>query len=97
MKQAFRFFIKNSRITVLGGWLAQLSGLAAIILVIYLKQNNLVGWTILVLSGLIIVIFGFAAQANSLGLKPFTNDLLGWRKAKESYKVKNDEPNKQEW
>jgi hypothetical protein len=28
----------------------------------------------------------FEGRATALGLKPFTNDPLGWRKAKESYK-----------
>ena len=29
----------------------------------------------------------FEGRATALGLKPFTNDPLGWRKAKESYKA----------
>lgn len=28
----------------------------------------------------------FEGRATALGLKPFTNDPLGWRKAKQSYK-----------
>jgi hypothetical protein len=29
---------------------------------------------------------GLSNSATSIGLKPFTNDPLGWRKAKQSYK-----------
>jgi hypothetical protein len=32
----------------------------------------------------------FEGRAVALGLKPFTNDPLGWRKAKESYKSPED-------
>jgi hypothetical protein len=32
----------------------------------------------------------FEGRAVALGLKPFTNDPLGWRKAKESYKSQVD-------
>ena len=31
----------------------------------------------------------FEGRAAALGLKPFTNDPLGWRKAKESYKTED--------
>ena len=32
----------------------------------------------------------FEGRATALGLKPFTNDPLGWRKAKKSYETKDD-------
>jgi hypothetical protein len=40
----------------------------------------------LITSWVAILVFGVAAKAEALGFKPFTNDPLGWRKAKKSYK-----------
>lgn len=47
--------------------------------------------------GLVIGYFGgYSSQAAVLKLKPFTNDPLGWRKAKKTYMSKKDfdEPSK---
>lgn len=39
----------------------------------------------------IAAIGGFSGRAKSLEIKPFTNDPIGWRKAKENYLKKNAE------
>lgn len=44
-----------------------------------------------IVSGLILM---FEGRATALGLKPFTNDPLGWRAAKKSY-VKADHSNEE--
>jgi uncharacterized membrane protein len=36
------------------------------------------------------LIMMFQGRASAIGLKPFTNDPLGWRKAKKSYEKKED-------
>lgn len=33
---------------------------------------------------------GFSGRAKALGLKPFTNDRLDWRRAKKSYQTDSD-------
>ena len=35
---------------------------------------------------------GFSGRAKALDLKPFTNDPLGWRKAKKTYQVDPEAP-----
>ena len=89
MRKLLEFFIRDGRTTNLGGMVAQLLALAAIVAVIGFRLNNLLGWIILIVSGIVILVFGIAGRAEALGLKPFTNDPLGWRKAKETYQ--NDE------
>lgn len=47
-------------------------------------------WLAIPIGGLAIIsaaLLIFEGAAVSVGLKPFTNDPLGWRKAKESYKA----------
>ncbi|MFA7293544.1 MAG: hypothetical protein WC023_15000 [Rhodocyclaceae bacterium] len=80
-----RFFIKDGKATQLGGLVVQLLALAAIVAVIGLGYNNILGWLILSASGTAILVVGMAYGAQAIGLKPFTNDPLGWRKAKKSY------------
>jgi len=50
---------------------------------------NMPIWLAIPVGGLAIIsaaLLFFEGAAVSVGLKPFTNDPLGWRKAKESYK-----------
>ncbi len=73
----------------LRGWLSNLlfcGGLGEMGAAILLLS----GWKLYValVAGLVAVsISSFEAKARVLGLKPFTNDPLDWRKAKESYKT----------
>jgi len=86
MNKVGEFFIKDGKATQLGGLVAQLLAFAAIVAVIGFGYNDIFGWLILSISGVVILIFGMAYGAQALGLKPFTNDPLGWRRAKETYK-----------
>lgn len=85
MKKALGLFVKDGKPTVIGIWLTTLFAVTAIVLVIYLKINNWFGWGLLVSAAVLLVISGTAAHATAMGLKPFTNDPLGWRKAKATY------------
>ena len=87
MKSFLQFFIKDGRSTTLGGWVVIALSAAVIFGVVHYRVNNFFGWFLLFLSCTLIAIFGVAGRAEALGLKPFTNDPLGWRKAKESYKA----------
>jgi len=86
MKKFIRLFVKNGQTTPIGGLVAIMIALVSIVLVIGFRLNNMFGWSILVISGVVIFIFGVAGKAEALGLKPFTNDPLDWRRAKETYK-----------
>ncbi len=85
MRRILKFFIQDGQTTSIGGLVAILIAIAAIVLVVGLRLNNAFGWAVLVISGIIILIFGIAGKAEAIGLKPFTNDPLGWRKAKATY------------
>jgi hypothetical protein len=82
-----RFFFKNGKAT----WYGRLIGMVLPILVIYgvihSRLNNFMGWLLLIVACIVFAIFGLSGRAEALGLKPFTNDPLGWRKAKKSYKT----------
>ena len=69
------------------GWVVITLSAAVIFCVVHYRLNNFFGWFLLFVSCTLIAIFGVAGRAEALGLKPFTNDPLGWRKAKESYKA----------
>lgn len=45
-----------------------------------------------IVSVLAALILMFEGTASAIGLKPFTNDPLGWRKAKKSYKKDESSP-----
>lgn len=88
MKQ---FFILDGKLTLLGVFLLVIVGF----LIVYLsveyvpwKWGKLIGLSVgLALAGL----GGFSGRASALDLSPpFTNDPLGWRKAKKSYETQED-------
>ncbi len=86
MRNFFGFFVKGGQTTSIGGLVVMALALAANVLIIGMGLNNILGWAVLIASWIAILVFGVAAKAEALGFKPFTNDPLGWRKAKESYK-----------
>jgi len=94
MKKILSFFIKDGQSTPIGGLFAILLAISAIALVVRLQLNNVFGWTIIVISGVVILVFGIAGKAEAIGLKPFTNDPLGWRKAKATYQDEESLPAK---
>lgn len=88
MKQ---FFILDGKLTLFGVFLLVIVGF----LIVYLsveyvpwKWGKLIGLSVgLALAG----IGGISGRASALDLPPpFTNDPLGWRKAKKSYEIKED-------
>ena len=86
MRNFFGFFVKGGQTTSIGVLVVMALALAANVLIIGMGLNNILGWAVLIASWIAILVFGVAAKAEALGFKPFTNDPLGWRKAKESYK-----------
>ena len=86
-----RTFIKDGYLTFFGASCVVLVGLGLIYLSLeFLPYRWLkIGGTSLGLA--IAGIGGFNGRAHALGLPPpFTNDPLGWRKAKETYKTENE-------
>jgi len=94
MKKVLEFFVRDGKPTVIGVWVTTLTSVIAIALVIYFRVNNWFGWAILASAGVLLVISGTAAHAATMGAKPFTNDPLGWRKAKATYQDEESLPAK---
>ena len=86
MKPLLRFFFKDGRATWYGSWLAIIGSILVMYGVIHFRLNNVFGWILLVVAWIVLAVFGLSGRAEAIGLKPFTNDPLGWRKAKASYK-----------
>jgi hypothetical protein len=83
------FFVKEGR---LARWFSNLlffGGLGVMGLA-FLFLSGLMFYLVLVTGLLLASISSFEAKAIVLGFKPFTNDPLGWRKAKKSYETKED-------
>ena len=91
MKSVFRKFICDGNLTFLGAVCVVLAGFG----LVYVSLEYFGSLTLKVVGlslGLgIASIGGFSGRAKALDLKPFTNDPLGWRKAKESYKTQEDQ------
>jgi hypothetical protein len=86
------YFIKGGRLTGLGVSLAVVVGVGLAYLSLSFLPTKF--WKLLGVSiGLGIMGIGaYSARASALGLPPpFTNDPLGWRKAKKSYQDESSE------
>lgn len=86
------YFVKGGRLTGLGVLLAVVVGAGLAYLSLSFLPTKF--WKLLGLSiGLGIMGIGaYSARASALGLPPpFTNDPLGWRKAKKSYQDESSE------
>lgn len=90
MKVLLRFFFKDGRATWYGSWSAILLSILVICAVIHFRFNNVFGWFLLIAAWITLAVFGLSGRSEAIGLKPFTNDPLGWRKAKKSYETKED-------
>ena len=80
----------NGNLTALGGTLLAIGGTVIVICSAAYSFNK---W--LFIFGIFIGVFMLAIASASLkslvlGIKPFTNDPLGWRKAKKSYETQED-------
>ena len=93
-----RFFFFDGKMTNLTSVLVVAITFGGILGVLYFQPPFWFGVGVLAVSILIGAIGAVSGAAESLGLKPFTNDPLGWRKAKKSYqadeqpKTSADEP-----
>ncbi|WP_346308911.1 hypothetical protein [Limnohabitans sp.] len=81
-----RFFFVDGKMTNLSSVLVVAITFGGILGVLYFQPPFWLGVGILAVSIIIGVIGAVSGAAESVGLKPFTNDPLGWRKAKQSYK-----------
>jgi hypothetical protein len=86
MNALIRFFFKDGRATWYGRLIAMGGSILTIYCVINFRLNNFFGWFLLIAAWITLAIFGLSGRSEAIGLKPFTNDPLGWRKAKKSYK-----------
>jgi hypothetical protein len=87
MKIFYRFFFKNGKATWYGRLIGMILSLLAIYSVVHFRLNNIFGWLLFISAWIVFAIFGLSGRAEALGLKPFTSDPLGWRKAKQSYQT----------
>lgn len=79
------WLVKNGRLTNLSSFLVVLIPAGCIFGVLYFQPNFWMG-TILIALGVMVGVIGIGAgAAESVGISPFTNDPIGWRKAKKSY------------
>lgn len=85
------FVIKDGRLKKWFSNVLFFGGLCVMCLA-FLFLSGLIFYLVMVAGLLIASISSFEAKAIVLGLKPFTNDPLGWRKAKQSYQT--EEPPK---
>jgi len=86
MKVLLRFFFKDGRATWYGRLIAMCGSILTMYCVIHFRFNNFFGWFLLIAAWITLGVFGLSGRSEAIGLKPFTNDPLGWRKAKQSYK-----------
>jgi hypothetical protein len=80
-----RFFFVDGKMTGFSSALVIVITFGGILGVLYFQPPFWLGGGILAVSLIIGAIGAAAGAAESIGLKPFTNDPSGWRKAKESY------------
>ncbi len=55
------------------------------------KWEGFLFWMVMLTGGALAYTSSYGGLAKKFGYKPFTNDPLGWRKAKESYLKKDGE------
>ena len=87
-------FLKNGWFTPLGSFSCFFFGLVIVALVLWLEPQRIISVIGLVSGSVLIGLAGYEARARALKLQPpFTSDPLGWRKAKESYKIQEKPKN----
>jgi hypothetical protein len=82
-----KLFIKDEKITVLSELI--LGGLVGLGFfgIPYFDMPVWLAIPVGIMSSIAAGILMFSGRASALGLKPFNNDPLGWRKAKQSYET----------
>ena len=91
MRGFLGFFFKDGKATWYGRLIGMVGSILVMYAVIHFRLNNVFGWVLLVAAWIFLAVFGLSGRAEAIGLKPFTNDPLGWRKAKQSYKQEPSE------
>jgi hypothetical protein len=92
MKHHFQIHLKrDGKLTFFSMLCLLLGGLALTLAALIYSPNKWIMLIGVVLGCLMASVAGISAKAQVLGLSPFTNDPLGWRKAKESYLNKDTE------
>ncbi|MDO8774744.1 MAG: hypothetical protein Q7K57_39775 [Burkholderiaceae bacterium] len=86
-----KLFTNNGQLSFLSHLGLFFLGSLLIGLALFYSQSNLT-FLLGTIGGILLIGFaGVSAKANTLGIKPFTQDPLGWRKAKESYLSNKDD------
>jgi hypothetical protein len=88
--KAWSFFVKDGWLTKKGGGVLTIASLALIVVPLWLIYENYlngkIGLILLGIGSVLGAVVGYEGKAKQSGfLAPFTNDPLGWRKAKQSY------------
>lgn len=91
MNSIKRYLVRDGNLTWMGGLALVVIGFyIAFVSLEYLPSAVLKALGLAVGLG-VAAVGGFSGRSKALGLKPFTNDPAGWRKAKKSYKVDKNE------
>lgn len=92
MKHHFQIHLmREGKLTFFSMVCLLLGGLVFTLVALIYSPNKWIMLVGVVLGCLMASVAGISAKAQVLGLSPFTNDPLGWRKAKESYLKKDAE------
>ena len=83
----FLRMFRNGRLSNLGTALLGVVGIGLIAYTLLLAESRWLGLVSFFLGCGLLGFAGLSNSAASIGLKPFTRDPLGWRKAKQSYEA----------
>jgi hypothetical protein len=92
------FFVKDGWLTKNGDRVLTSISLILICTSIWLihedRINSWIGFALITLGSVLGLLVGYEGKAKQFGYQaPFTNDPLGWREAKKSYKAEAEDPN----
>jgi hypothetical protein len=92
MKFISRYVMREGNLTLMGAIAFVTVGFGIAYLALEYLPSPLLKAIGMALGLAIAAVGGFSGRAKALDLKPFTNDPLGWRKAKKSYKADSEDP-----
>lgn len=85
MKRLLNFLLERGKLKNWAEISLGLTGAAIVLLTLEFASHKVVFIAGIILGVVLISIASVSAKATVLGLKPFTNDPLGWRAAKKTY------------
>jgi len=88
-----KWFFRDGNLTSIGGTVIALIGVIAVLGSIAWAKTKFAFIAGIFFGVFLIAIASASLKALVLGIKPFTNDPIGWRKAKKSYKNSEAAPN----